>query len=1121
MKKKYNAQQKEAIEHDDGTALIVAGAGTGKTTVLIGRLQHLIEKKLAGTDEILLLTFTEKAAGEMYDRAVEILPYGYVDLWINTFHGFCERLLREHALDIGLDPSFKLVNDTEQWILIKKNLDKFNLDYYRPLGNPNKFIFELVKHFSRLKDEYIEPKEYLQFVENLIQGGDQMLSGRQITSHRSIKLKVESKNVILNEAKRNEESREVKVKDNSTGSFSAQLADQDDMSSQELSRLEELANAYHAYNKLLLDNGYLDFGDLINYCIKLFQERPNILKYYQEKFKYIMVDEFQDTNWSQYELLKQLVKSHPPEADQSKNNKELLIEKSIKSKVNKKKIENRKSKIENSNLMVVGDDDQAIYKFRGASLSNIMQFKEDYPDAKEIVLMKNYRSGQNILDKAYNFIKHNNPNRLEVKLNIDKQIKSQIKEKGSVEHMVFSQKSEESVWVAEQIMNMRENNPELKWSDFAILVRANNTAQEFVDELKRKNIPCLFYSMRGLYYKPIIMDVLAYFKLLDNYHESSALFRVLNMEAFKVGHADIININKFARKKVWSLFEALQHINAIPDVSAEAVSNINKLLDLIRKHSLSAQNQKPSQVFAKFVWDAELNKKDFDAEQEYYSYLNQFYKKVKSFEENEADARVKDFMEYMEMELESGETGALRLDFEDDDVVRVMTVHGSKGLEFDTIFLVDLVDKRFPTVNRSEKISIPDELVREKLPEEGDAHIEEERRLFYVALTRAKNNLFLTSARDYGGARDKKPSPFISEALLNSPLEGSTPEGGGVLRSPKEKTLNRDSDDNTLPATADPSRKGNHKNKYELMRDLELINQPVVKKECTYKIPKNFSFSQIEAFSNCPLQYKFNFILKIPVLTKDAFIYGRVMHNTLKDFLAPLESTASIQPDLFASVENKNVILNEAKRNEESRESRNGDGILRCAQNDNYKNKLAQKNLKEAYEKHWQNDGYESKETREKYKKKGWRELKMFYEYLEKEGWPEVLFLEKVFSFKLGDYFFRGAIDRVDRLPDGSVEVMDYKTGNAKEKLTYQQKRQLILYKIVLEEAFGLKVSKLSFYYLENGTKASFKSTVKQEEKLKEEINEVIEEIKKCEFLPKPSMLCSFCDFNSICEFRQ
>ena len=678
-KKNLNKSQIDAASHKDGPLLIVAGAGTGKTTVLVERLGYLIENKLAKPGEILITTFTEKAAAEMEERADKILPYGYVDLWICTFHGLCERILRDYALDIGVSSNFKLLSQTEQWILIKKNLDKFDLDYYRPIGNPTKFISELVKHFSRLKDENITTQEYLEYAENLKLDSDCATSDYEIDTKRII----------------------------------------------------ELASAYHVYNKLLLDNSFLDFGDLINYTIKLFKERPNVLKYYQNKFKYIMVDEFQDTNWAQYELIKILSNSR-------------------------------------NNLIVVGDDDQAIYKFRGASISNIMQFKDDYPGAKEIILNQNYRSGQNILDRSYHFIKHNNPNRLEVKIGIDKKLKSNKEDAGIVEHLDFETEHEEITSIVRLIGDLYGVRKDVKWSDFVILVRANNTADAYVAELTRQNIPNQFMSLRGLYYKPVILDCLAYLKLLDNYHESSAIFRALNMRLFKVGYKDIVNINKFARRKVWSMFEALNHINAIPDITPVSVANINQLLALIKKHSVLAQSESTSKVFINFIYDSGLIKDlDYDKDKQIFNYLDQFYKKIKKFETSDPDLKLKDFMEMVELELEAGGTGALKLDFEDADTVKIMTVHGAKGLEFKYVIMPNLVAQKFPTMNRKEKIMIPDKLVREKLPE-GDVHIEEERRLFYVAMTRARDALYLTSARDYGGAREKKPSKFIEESQVKS-----------------------------------------------------------------------------------------------------------------------------------------------------------------------------------------------------------------------------------------------------------------------------------------------------------------------------------------------------------------
>lgn len=968
---KLNKNQGEAVFHEDGPLLIVAGAGTGKTTVLINRLAYLVLEKGYSTNEILLLTFTEKSAGELEERADKLLPYGYLDLWIHTFHGFCERILREHALDIGLSADFKLLSSTEQWILIKKNLDKFDLKYYKPLGNPTKFISEMLRHFSRLKDEDISDAEYLEYAEA--------------------------------------------------------LTDEDP---DEISRIKELAGAYASYNRLLLENNFLDFGDLIVYTLKLFKSRSNILNAYRKQFRQIMVDEFQDTNWAQYELVKMMAAPA-------------------------------------NHLTVVGDDDQAIYKFRGASLSNIMQFKEDYPGAKEIILLDNYRSRQEILDHSYELIKHNNPNRLEEKLKIDKKLKAgadfEKTSEPAVRYLQFDRAEDEISFTAFQIADLyqqkNKNGEKVNWLDFAILVRANDTAYAFVKELNRLEIPNQFVSLRGLYYKPIILDCLAYLRLLDNYHESASLFRVLNMKAFKISHLDLITINRYAQRKVWSLFEALKNSQEIAGLSQESRDSIEKLLSLISKHSVLATDSPASKVFLRFAYDSGLvGSYDFDKDQEIFSYLNQFYQKIKRFEETLPAARLRDFMELMDLEMEAGEVGALRLDFADNDTVKVMTVHAAKGLEFKYVFLVNVVDKKFPTISRSEKISIPDELVKEKMAGGKEAHLEEERRLFYVAVTRAKEALYITGAKDYGGAREKKPSIFISEMGLD---------------------------------VVDVSRDTGFSEKLELLRDIARIEDKETKEAEGLVLPDKFSFSQLAAFSACPMQYKFAFILKIPAPTdKASLIFGRVLHNVLYEFLEPLlSSKQAFQESLFGK-ENSDLDFS-AER------------------------------IRSIYERRWQDDGYASKEERRNFYEKGLDIIRMFLDNWNTNPIPEVLFLEKNFSFKIDGEIIKGAIDRIDRLPDESLEVIDYKTGNPKEKLSYEDKRQLILYKIFLEEAYGQKVSLLSYYYLENGQKISFSATDKEVERLRSEIKEEISEIKRAHFPANPSQLCGYCDFRSICEFKQ
>ncbi len=998
---KLNKAQEAAVTHGEGPLLIVAGAGTGKTTVLINRLAYLIMEKKVSSDEILLLTFTEKAAGEMEERADVILPYGYTDLWINTFHSFGERLLREHALDIGLSANFKLLTATEQWVLIKKNLDRFNLDYYKPLGNPTKFISELINHFSRLNDENISVAEYTEYTNSL------------------------------------EDVNFDKVKEDAG-------EDDDEDNGLENDRIKELADAYQTYKQLLLENNYLDFGDLIVYTIKLFKERPNILKYYRSKFKYLMVDEFQDTNLSQYELVKLLAAPK-------------------------------------NNLVVVGDDDQAIYKFRGASISNIMQFKDDFKEAKELVLTENYRSRQEILDHAYKFIQNNNPNRLEDKLKIDKRLvaKGDVNKKSKSEPALrfynFETAADEVAFVAQKISETydkkNEAGEQISWSDFAILVRANDTADAYVKELNRYNIPNQFMSWRGLYYKPLILDILAYLRLLDNYHESSALFRVLNMEIFKVSHLDLITINKMAARKVWSLYEALYNIDKIPNVSEESYKNIKKLLDLIARHSLMVATQKPTKIFLTFAYESGLLEGfDHDRDLELYSYLNQFYQKIKRLEESEPDLRLKDFLSIINLELEAGETGALKLDFADNETVKIMTVHGSKGLEFKYVFIVNLVDKKFPTIARSEKISLPDALVKEKVLSTSDFHLEEERRLFYVAATRAKEELYLSGAKNYGGVREKKPSRFIAEMELTS----------SIL----------------------PELKLSQKN--EFLRDLHYLNSQeiVLNNEKIaaerYPLPEKFSFSQLAAFSTCPLQYKFAFVLKIPASTdKSSLIFGRVLHNTLYNFLLPiLSERQKMEGTLFGDLESG-------------------------ASKKKISEYLNEKRLLEIYEEFWVADGYDSKKEREDYKKKGIDALHKFWLAYSANPPKEIFFLEKKFSFKIEGDIIKGAIDRIDKHADGSLEIIDYKTGKTKTKLAYSEKRQLILYQLFIEEFLRVKVSVLSYYYLESGEKFTFTASAKDITKLKLEIRDEIAAIKKRDFTPTPSPMCGFCDFNSICEFKQ
>ncbi|HYC79505.1 MAG TPA: ATP-dependent helicase, partial [Candidatus Binatia bacterium] len=697
-----NTKQEHAITFGNGPLLIIAGAGTGKTTVLTRRIAWLIEQGLAQPEEILALTFTEKASAEMNDRVDQLMPLGYSEISISTFHAFAQKILQEHALDIGLPGDFKVLTETQAWMLMQKHLQDFDLEYYRPMGNPNKFIHSLLRHFNKAKGEGITPEVYLNYAQEL-----------QLNTDSPTKGKRKKKKEINPEP---------------------------DIDAAEIKRIGEVANAYHFYQKTMLDQGYLDFGDLINYAVRLFQTRPKILKFYQDKYKYILVDEFQDTDLAQYELVKLV--SHP-----------------------------------RNNITVVGDDDQSIYKFRGASISNILKFKEDFPETKEITLTDNYRSIQKILDMSYEFIQQNNPERLEAKLKISKKLESHSDETGEISVLHAQTVYEEAEMVADKISQMTESG-EVGYNDFAILVRANDHAEPFISELNKRGIPFIFVANRGLYKKPFILDLLAYFRLLDNYHESENLFRVLNIKKFKIDSNDLINLSQVSKKKAISLFEALQQVPLGIKVSDTSYRKIAELMVLLEKHTNWARHMPVSELIIKILEDLQILKdlaQDTIQNVENRSLLQQFYHKAQNFEIESDDKILKAFLNRIKLEIDAGDTGELAFDPNiGPEAVKVMTVHSSKGLEFKCVFIVNLVEARFPSRDRREQIEIPEKLVREILSE-GDVHLMEERRLFYVALTRAKQYLYLTWADDYGGATNKKPSRFLIETKLENIDEKTKP----------------------------------------------------------------------------------------------------------------------------------------------------------------------------------------------------------------------------------------------------------------------------------------------------------------------------------------------------------
>lgn len=974
-------EQEQAVIHTGGPLMIVAGAGTGKTTVLTKKIAYLIEQNLAKPEQILALTFTEKAALEMTTRVETELATRYSDIHISTFHSFCQQILETYALDIGLSNQFRLVTEAQAWMLVKENLNSFGLDYYKPLANPGRHIHALIKHFNKCKDELITPEAYLAYAEGETLDGDATPEG-------------------------------------------------------ERSRVLELANAYHRYQRLLLEHSALDFGDLISYTVRLLEERPNIQAKIKQRFTHVLVDEFQDVNWAQYRLV-QLLSS------------------------------------QTSELTVVGDDDQSIYAFRGASVSNILRFKDDYPQARAIVLTQNYRSNQTILDAAYRLIQNNNPDRLEIKLNINKRLSAPLKiaKPDGVEYTHYNSSREEAEEVALSILNLKASEPELIWKDIALLVRANNHALLFQEAFERQGIPYEIMARENLFDTPIVIDALNFFASVINSHNSPAFFRLLHVPMLGARENDLQKLLFSAKKKAISYYEALKRSREF-GVSDEGAAIFDKLIAWIHQGMRDVRTTKPSVILYRFLeTSGYLNYLASTKAQENQNFLrdievlNQFFELLTAYEtEHPGKATVAQFLEYYESLNDGGDMGANKRSETDLDRVKIMTVHAAKGLEFRYVYVVNLVEERFPTRRHSDSLEIPEALTKE-IPPTGDAHYQEERRLFYVALTRAKEKVFLSSARDFGGVRDKKISRFLAELGYG---EESAPQ------KLKEGALSA--------SIAEP----------RPPQKLSLED---------FEVGTTFSFSQLKSYETCPYQYKLNHILKIPTKGSPNFSFGQSMHLTLQKFYQRVQELNKIkQVSLFAPAQ-------------PASEKKEGLKIPTLAE------------LNALYEASWIEDWYDTTEQRERYYAQGKEILTAFYED-QAQNWRIPVTLEGWFKISVGPYLLNGRIDRIDQLGDGTLEIIDYKTGQSKDKLTSEDKQQLLIYQIAAEELAEYrhmgKPSKLTFFYLSATIKKlDFIGTPKELSGLKERLVELIDRIRSKDFTATPSSFaCNFCSFKDICEFR-
>src|SRR3989441_747045 len=674
-----NDAQREAVTHDTGPLLIVAGAGTGKTTVITRRIAHLIAQGKARPEEILALTFTDKAAAEMEARVDELVPYGYADVEIATFHAFGDALLRGHSLEIGLQNDFSVLSRAEQVIFLRDRLFDLPLARYRPLGDPTRYLQSLITLFSRCKDEDIAPAEYLACAARLRSAAD------------------------------------------------------DDEKLDRASAQEELAAAYAKYHELMARHDKIDFGDQIVLALRLLRARPHVLNAYQRRFKYVLVDEFQDTNYAQFELVKLLAARH-------------------------------------GNVAVTGDDDQAIYRFRGAAISNVLSFLRHYPDARQIVITENFRSHQAVLDAAYTLIRYNNPDRLEVRSGIDKHLVA-VREAPGPEprHLHYETATQEADAVATMI---RERVEQGEWS-LSDVLRETEQIGELAGELGDE---------ARLAIRHLVADLMRYMELGREMPTGELLYQ------FLVDSGWLARMSKAATAR-----------------DEAEVQNISK-----------------------------------------------FFRRVQDASKTLRYDNVREFVNHLDALIDAGEDPAVAEAEVETPAVRVLTVHKAKGLEFPVVFLVTLVQDKFPLRGRRDALELPVELIKEPLPS-GDFHKQEERRLFYVGMTRAKRELHLTSARDYGGTRARKVSQFVLEAL-DLPKDAARPFAAKAIEEIQRFAP---------PAEAAEARLAPIPPEQELL----------------------VSHKQVDDYQTCPLKYRYVNVLRVPILRHHTVVYGATIHRVVEYYL--------------------------------------------------------------------------------------------------------------------------------------------------------------------------------------------------------------------------------------------
>lgn len=791
---KLNTEQKEAVDSIEGPVMVIAGPGTGKTQILAMRIAQILRKTQTNPANILCLTFTNSGVQAMKKRLLDIIgPMSY-QIHVATFHTFCNEIISLYPEKFITARKLNQLTDLEKVFHIQEILEKNSYKAIKPFKAPFHYQKSIIAAIGNLKQENISPKEFKKIIKE------------ELKSFESIEDLCHEKGINAGKIK----AKYLTVKAN-------------------IEKNTELADVYEKYQEKLTQRGKYDFADMILFVLNAFDKDPEILAAYQEKYQYILVDEYQDTNSAQNKIISVLGSFY-----------------------------------DNPNIFVVGDDEQSIFRFQGASLENILSFKKAYSDAKIIVLTSNYRSTQQILDISRSVIK-NNQDQIFNLLNISKNLKSAIVQNGSVEIGQFSSGSVESFAISkiiEKLINKEKINPK----DIAVIYKEHRDGEEIIDFLSKLNLPYILEIGGNVLDDPEIDKIITYIKALNfgvKQTDNQTLIEIMHYPFFGISPLDIYKIVIDANKGRKNVFDTISSNDKLEKLELDEIDSIKEFVSTFLECRNVANNSNFAHAFEEIInRTGYLNYLlSLNESAHHLNRLQSLFDEIKITNTKDKSLKLSGYLKHIDLLQENEIPIKERQISVNYEGVRLMTAHKSKGLEFEYVIIPHCTDKHWGNKTKRELIKLPKSILKYKKGDkslENLAEEEEERRLFYVALTRAKKHIFITYADSYGDSENPTltvPSKFISEI-------------------PKELISNL------------------HTKSYEDNFNERLLLTFAQKKWQPSKALKEFlgnlihdfvlSPTSLNSYLECPQRFFYDNILRVPKVKDFTQSYGTAVHKALE-----------------------------------------------------------------------------------------------------------------------------------------------------------------------------------------------------------------------------------------------